>query len=328
MSTHDHDDETARRLTSAFNQEAETVSTDPTALQRIQRRTSGGSSRSRAPWLVGAFGAAAATAAVITAVVVIGDTNTAPNGSPAATQPTKSATQAVESTEDIYYVGDGRYLYSEPHVVAVSDGKSDKAAVTEFLDSAPLDPDYARGWPDGLTVESITTEADSTTISLRGRADLAAMSQGAKPEAAIQAMVRTAQVENGTVSFVYNGDPVTTLFDTDVSEPIVRLPDQLPDFTYLRAPIVVASPVEGESVPNPVTVTISGNTFEGNVNWELIRDGQVVDKGYVTTAFGEWRQAKARLGTLKPGAYTFATFEQSADDGHRIDQDDKTFTVE
>ncbi|MBA2772839.1 MAG: hypothetical protein H0U36_02175, partial [Nocardioidaceae bacterium] len=94
MSTHDHHD-TAQRLTSALNQEAETVSTDPTALQRIQRRASADGASSRQRWLLAAFGTAAATAAVIAAVVVIGDQGSPNPSTPAADDP--SPTKAVQS---------------------------------------------------------------------------------------------------------------------------------------------------------------------------------------------------------------------------------------
>ncbi|MDQ3307845.1 MAG: GerMN domain-containing protein, partial [Actinomycetota bacterium] len=240
-----------------------------------------------------------------------------------------SAPQTVESTETVYYVGQGKYLYSEPHAMTVFDGKRAEAAVTEFLSFGSLDPDYARGWPDGLRLDSITTEGDSTTISLRGRIDLTDANglDRRAAEVAIQAMIRTAQVETGAVSFVYNGEPVTTLLGVDVSDPVTREPDQGVDFTPLRAPLSIDSLVEGWSVSSPVTVTVSGNVFEGNVNWELAREGRVLDDGFVTTAFTEWRQAKVRLGALEPGTYTFTAIEISMEDGSRMNVDDKTFTV-
>jgi len=357
MNSYDDDvRRTEELLARALSEEAAEVDPRPGALQQIQRRTAR-TSRSRTPWLMGALGAAVATAAVITAVVVIGDTNdAASNGTPAATQPTSpadtapateqqpsptptspspsstsspSAPQTVESTETVYYVGQGTYLFSEPHAMTVFDGKRAEAAVTEFLSFGPLDPDYARGWPDGLKLDSITTERDATTISLRGRVDLADANglNRRAAEVAIQAMIRTAQVESGIVSFVYNGEPVTTLLGVDVSEPVTREPDQGVDFTPLRAPLSIDSLVEGWSVSSPVTVTVSGNVFEGNVNWELVRDGRVLDEGYVTTAFTVWREADAKLGRLEPGTYTFTAFEVSMEDGSRLNVDDKTFTV-
>jgi hypothetical protein len=43
---------------------------------------------------------------------------------------------------------------------------------------------------------------------------------------------------------------------------------------------------------------------------------------------GMWTQTPVELGTLDAGTYTFKAFERSAEDGHVINLDDKTFTVE
>ncbi|MBA3311549.1 MAG: hypothetical protein H0U28_16110, partial [Nocardioidaceae bacterium] len=86
-------DRTAELLAQAMSEEAATVDTDPGALQAIQRRTRGtspsGAARSRTPWFFGALGAGLATAATITAIVVVGGSGGDPTGTPAATGPTQ-----------------------------------------------------------------------------------------------------------------------------------------------------------------------------------------------------------------------------------------------
>ncbi len=79
---------------------------------------------------------------------------------------------------------------------------------------------------------------------------------------------------------------------------------------------------------NPVTVKVSGNVFEGTVNWQLLdATGTKVDEGFVTTSMGQWTQASIDLGTLDPGTYTIRCLEFSPKDGKPGNVDDKTFTV-
>ena len=53
-----------------------------------------------------------------------------------------------------------------------------------------------------------------------------------------------------------------------------------------------------------VTAEVSGNTFEGNVSWQLFDSSQkIVEKGFVTTSQGMWTQAPVDLGALDPGTY-------------------------
>ncbi|MEJ7742157.1 MAG: Gmad2 immunoglobulin-like domain-containing protein [Nocardioidaceae bacterium] len=69
--------------------------------------------------------------------------------------------------------------------------------------------------------------------------------------------------------------------------------------------------------------------LRGSVNWQLFdEDGTKVDEGVVTTSMGVWAQADIKLGTLEPGTYTLRCLEYSAEDGHPMNIDDKTFVVE
>ena len=98
----------------------------------------------------------------------------------------------------------------------------------------------------------------------------------------------------------------------------------------MRSYISIDNIVDGQTMTNPVTVLVSGNTFEGNVSWQLFDATQkIIDKGYVTTSQGMWTQAPVDLGTLDPGTYELQALETSAEDGsYIINVDNKTFTVE
>jgi hypothetical protein len=338
MNTPDRDPN-ADLLSRVLSEEASTVQTDPAALQRIQarvRKARGGSVRRR--WLA-TSAAGLATAATITAVVLVAERADSPTSPPPAAGQSEQHPgeyQASGPTALMYYLGSpgptGRvYLQTEPHSVPSQDPAPSQAAVHEFLTSTPIDADYSSGWPAGVDVTGITTDGNVVTIALAGDADLAAANGLTRQEAAtaIQALVRTAGVTDGAVRFTYNDDPVDRLLGVRLSGPVSAAPDQGADMTPLLAPVQVVSPVEGQTVSAPVTVTVSGNVFEGTVNWQLLdRSGAEVDSGYVTTAFMEWRKADVRLGGLPAGTYTFRAFEASAEDGSATFVDDKTFTVD
>jgi Immunoglobulin-like domain of bacterial spore germination len=312
------------------------------------------------PWLLGVLGAGVATATVITAVVMISGNNPNPRSAPAAGSghSTTVATVSVEPTSPttspspasirkhpgvydpsapaaqqvtLYYVGRiaGKgdqvpfRLYPEQHTVQQTEGSPALTAVHEFLTSTPLDHDYFTGWPSGVDVSNIATRKGLTTIGLKGTADLS--SSGARAaypgarSAALQALLATAGVQ-GEAAFTYNGAPV----DLEDHQPVVqRQPDE-----DVRAWVSITSPVEGQTVDNPVTVRGSANVFEANVNWDL-RDarGRVVDSGFATAGFMQWKDFSIDLGTLDPGTYTIRAYETSAKTGRPTFIDDKTFTV-
>lgn len=333
-------DETAELLKRALAAEAADVSTDATALQRIQRRTAGaGAAGSSAParqrWVLGAFGAAAATAAVITAVVVVGDQPDQGSPGPADTPtgtPTTSVVQRAPVTRfvAVTYVGpseDDFRLFTESHGVE-SAGDPALAAVHEFLTGQPADPDYFTGWPEGLDVSGIDSSNGSIQVDLTGPAggltEPGSASSGQQERAvAVQALLRTAGGRVGDVAtLTYNGDIVETALGVDF--PVKVAADE-----QTRAFITIDGILDGQPLDNPVTVQVSGNVFEANVSWILSDDnGAKLDEGFVMVgSYGDWDQADIKLGTLNPGTYTIQALEYSAKDGSPTYVDDKTFTV-
>lgn len=313
-------------------------------------------SRSR---LLGVLTAGLSVAVVITAIAVAAgrdddesDTSSDTSGSgaqeqaPAAEEGGKAAEDEPPATSHdgvftpgtatatMYYLGPenaatGRVLlFAEPHTVEQSDAET---AVREFLTSRPIDPDYRSGWPEGVTLLGIDMGSGQPTFELQGAVDLSdpgALDKQAA-QTAIQGLIRTAGITDGTAAFTYNGEPLTRLLGVDVTDGVPVQPEQSADFSVVtRAAIQVTSPVEGQTMPNPVVVTGNGNVFEGNVSWQLLDvSGQEIDSGFETTAMGEWVDFEVRLGRLEPGSYTFRAVEYSMEDGSEMSVDDKTFTV-
>lgn len=92
--------------------------------------------------------------------------------------------------------------------------------------------------------------------------------------------------------------------------------------------VSIASPANGSTVSNPVTVHGSANVFEANVNWQLLdARGHIVQQGHANAGFMQWKPFTVRLGKLKPATYTMRAFEASARNGNPTHVDEATFTV-
>ena len=93
--------------------------------------------------------------------------------------------------------------------------------------------------------------------------------------------------------------------------------------------MLIDLPADGAPVYSPVTVQGRGNTFEGNVEWQ-VRDagGAVVRHGHETAgSYGEFRPFWFTVD-LPPGEYTARAFEMSAEDGSLYAEDTTSFTVD
>ena len=188
-------------------------------------------------------------------------------------------------------------LYAETHTVQASGQAPAVAAVHEFLTSTPIDPDYRTGWPRGVDVTRISSSGGVSTIALKGHADL-----GTKPlpvpfdpsrTVAVQGLLATAGV-HGKARFTYNGHPLDLVLYTSAS--VTAQPR-----SSLRAFVTIDSVVEGQTLTNPVTITVSGNVFEGTVNWQFLdAAGNKQAAGYATTSQGVWTQAKVLSGRSSP----------------------------
>lgn len=341
MNVNEHEP-TEQLLTQALRDEAAGVQPSPGGLQTIQQRTVRGA-RSQHRWVWAAGAASLATAAVVTGIVVMSNDDgggSGATGAPIVDQPREAE---VTPIFQVWFYGpqpgnpEGpgpgdpstfAPLYVEQHIEDPTPGSPAEQAVRAFLTSGPIDPDYSTGWPSGVDVEQVTKDAGDTTIELTGTPDLASRGDltSGQANSAVQALLRTAGA-SGDASFTYNGEPLDTLFG--MATPIEVLPyGPSASMDSLRAPISVDL-TNGQPMDNPVMIPVTGNVFEGTVNWELLDDaGAVVDDGFVTAGTMAWATVDAELGNLDPGTYTFRAFEVSVADGDENYVDTKTFVVE
>jgi len=84
-------------------------------------------------------------------------------------------------------------------------------------------------------------------------------------------------------------------------------------------PIVIESPLSGDSVASPIHVTGTANVFEATVSFE-VRDhaGDVVMRGFTTATSGNGTRGTFETELAVPelaGPATIVAFEASAEDG-------------
>jgi hypothetical protein len=92
--------------------------------------------------------------------------------------------------------------------------------------------------------------------------------------------------------------------------------------------VLLERPSDGGTVSSPVTVQGRGNTFEGNVQWQVLSGDQVVEEGFETAGtLGAYRPFWFTVD-LPPGDYTARAFATSAEDGSLFAEDTLTFTVD
>ena len=79
---------------------------------------------------------------------------------------------------------------------------------------------------------------------------------------------------------------------------------------------------------SPLTVEGRGNTFEGNVQWQVLSGDDVVDKGFETAGtMGDFRPFSFTVD-LEPGDYTVRVFALSMEDGSLFAEDTASITVD
>jgi len=310
-------------------------------------------SMSTRPWLFGAGGAALATAAVITAVAMIGNplkqaAEPGPANTPSATdtvsdtaQPTPTETTQPEpgAAVPVYFVGDtprGPRLYREfqPNT---DNTEPVSTAVSLALGSA-LDPDYRTGWPDDAAVTSVEATPDLITIDLSG--DLhdrpVGMSQ-AEASLAVNQLIYTAQAAYGEgrvpVQFLLDGSHTDQILGEAASEPLAAAEPM-----SVLSLVNLSEPTEGQAVSYGGTLHVTGVacTFEANVPWTLFRGDEPIENGFFTAAEGCGGvklfpfEGDIELGQLSQGTYTLAIEEDdpSGGEGPGPTSDTRTIVVE
>jgi hypothetical protein len=183
----------------------------------------------------------------------------------------------------------------------------------------PTDDERADGLssaiPDGASLLDIALADGVATVDL----DASFVSDDASMQGAVAQVVATLTrfptVER--VAFRIDGDPVSSLGDVDVGQPIGRLAieEQTPQ-------ILVESPLPGDAVSSPIRLQGTANVFEATVSLE-VRDekGATVLRDFTTATSGTGTRGTfdTRL-TLRDasGDVTIVAFESSAEDGRPL----------
>jgi hypothetical protein len=327
------------------------------ALDTIRTRTKDTHMSDARPWIYGFVGAAAATAAVVVGVAVLGDSDPVSTSDPAsspsseaepteAVAPTESPEPpesspspggddaAAESTVPVYYLGDtppGIRLFREFHRVGAPDGDL-VAALNEALRATPLDPDYRTPWADlDVSVKAADDSGGGLTVDLAGES-LAERPSGVsaeEAELAVEQLVWTATAaaqSNTPVQFSVEGAPADRLLGVSVAGGASRA-----NAMETLAPVWVTSPQDGEGVGTTFTVEGQGAFFEANVSWQLLdASGEVVQDGFATAReCCTLSPYSFSIRDVAPGDYTLRVYsaDESGGEGPGEPEDTKRLTV-
>ena len=257
----------------------------------------------------------------------------APLPSSAAPTPTPTAAGTLAALP-VYYaapIGDDARmvrLYREWLTVpGVTQGAEDRvrarAAVELAMTAVPPGTDgYLRTW-DGVDLVDVSVTDDRITITLSGPGTTAFPEDTER--VSVQQLVWTVQaaVGRGTIPVRFElADGSEAMFGTQPVDRSYNRPASRDLYHEDLAPIWVTAPTRGQVLPAGRVVTVAGEAcvFEATVSWELLRDGDVVDEGFVTASVGAPGRGtyEIPLGSLDPGSYAVRVFELSAEDGTKV----------
>ncbi|MBL8776365.1 MAG: GerMN domain-containing protein [Acidimicrobiales bacterium] len=173
--------------------------------------------------------------------------------------------------------------------------------------------------PDGTRFNSVVIDQGTATVDLSA--------QFASGGGSLSMQLRVAQVvftltQFDTVAEVdihLDGEAVDGIGGEGVpAEDLTRA-----DFEDVTPLILVESPVPGEAVTSPIDLGGLSNTFEANVRYTVTAaDGTVLADGFTTATagtgtWGTFSESVALDGS-PTGAGTVTAFEESAEDGSRV----------
>jgi hypothetical protein len=242
-------------------------------------------------------------------------------GAPSGSAPSSAVAAAVRAIP-VYYLADvagGPRLYREFHSLPILNGSPALTAVTEMLRGTPVDPDYSSLWPTTVRVRSLTISGALATVDLTGFVAVGAAFEGAS----VQQLVYTVTAAEPSVTQVLllvNG-AVPPSGHIIWSSPISRA-----NALETQAFVWILAPTHGATVTSPVTVSVLGTGFEGNVPLKIYQGDKVVASTHVTTMMGGFAQAQATF-TLAPGTYEIRAYNDSGRDDSLQLWDTKSFTV-
>jgi hypothetical protein len=249
-----------------------------------------------------------------------------------ACSPQSTDTNSVKETKsvDIYFVADtprGIKLFSELREFTTASDNFSTEVLSQLISGTlqPLDPDYVNLWDNTNSLNQILISAKVATIDL----NLGQLNVGSEGELrAIEQLVWTlTEIAPNliAVKFLNNGQPIESFAGhVDTTKTFKRSPD----YDVLN-PLQIRSMNHGGELFNPIVISGEACTFEANVVWELLQNGQQISKGFTTAAAAcpirsDW---EVDLEELAAGNYEFRAIEYSAEDGSLFAIDSKEFYV-
>ena len=275
-------------------------------LDAIRARTREQHSGHGRAWLLGAFGAAVATAAVVAGVAVLGGdprpaADPTPAGSPVS--PTGERLRRAERRPlgrclgRLRPVPPSRRRCTSPgtrrrasRCTASSSASTPATGCarrrTWRCAASAADPDYRSLWPDGAAIDAVSfdgVDADGllqVSISdpaLRGRP--ATMTER-EARLAVQQVVYTLQGVVGArapVQFLLDGNPVDTVLGVPTAEPLANDPQ-----AEVLSQVNITAPEQGEEASRMLVVTGVADSFEATVPLKVMRGSEVVLEDFAT----------------------------------------------
>jgi spore germination protein GerM len=262
-----------------------------------------------------------AAATVVVTLTGCGDDNTASVASASSTSSSSdpATTTTTTTVARIYLLKDGK-------VAAVRRDVPSPAVAKGALDAlvqGPTADEAAQGFSTAVSstavINAVTIDQGVATVDLPSAfitgAD--ASSLGAR---VAQVVFTVTQFDTVTgVRFLVDGQPVTSLGETiPAEEPRTR-----GDFEAVTPAILVETPLPGDHVGSPLTISGSANTFEANVRYRVLdHDGKVLDDSFTTATSGSGTRGtfhtQSVFSVATHGTGSVEVFEESAADGSKI----------
>lgn len=251
-------------------------------------------------------------------------------GSPPTTSPPSTSTGSPRVLA-IYYVADtavGPRLYREFHAVPSRDDAASDAVRELLSNPTGRDPDYGSFWPAGTELRSPVRHESGVIIVDLSAAALTAQVGSELADRTVQQLIYTVQAalqNTDPVRILVDGKPVPQLWGhVSTAEPVRRA-----DPYQTRSLVQIDEPANGAQVGRTVQVKGEAAAFEANVPWQVLRNGQLVQSGFATSAEGQRFAAFSFTVTLEPGEYVVQLVEDdpSAGAGRPPFTDTKTIVV-
>lgn len=291
-----NDEQQEAELRSAIRSQAESV--HPTdRLGAIRARTQGGSVQWwRRPSAL-AVGAALVAASVIAVAVTLADSDPTGSDAPVAASPQREVT--IYEVERV-----GENLWLDPEQVMAEDTGEPALDAVRALTSS----DWGPCAPGG--VQAVDFGRRLVTVEFAPANDYCPLS-GDLYAVQAQQLAWTLRAATGSDQPVRAPGVGATVAD----------PGAL-------SPVLIDSPDDGDTVTSPVRVTGTSDTFEANVQWQVLQDDEGVLEGFTSGGTMGERGPFRFTVDLEPGEYTVWVYETSAEDGSLFAEDKDTFTVE